>query len=125
MRKDDREGFRVDGLRQIDCPSAGAAMACMRRALTHRHTRAHALNEYSSRSHCMMSFTLDSQDKAHDSSGGGEAALLGAQGGIRRQVVVGTVIALRSGANVSHAAHWSMWTCVLGNLHAGVGDSYW
>ena len=77
MRKEERGGFRVEGLTQVECGSAGAALSSMSRALVHRHTRAHALNEYSSRSHCLMTFTFDSQEE-------GQGMAEGAQGGVRR-----------------------------------------
>ena len=48
----------------------------MARAMQHRHTRAHRLNEYSSRSHCLMTFVFASKEKE-----GGEQ---GARGGVRR-----------------------------------------
>ena len=57
-------------------------MKHMQKALTLRHTRSHRLNEYSSRSHCMMTFTFASKEKSPgDVDGGGPQ---GAQGGIRK-----------------------------------------
>ncbi len=77
VRKDERGGFRVDGLSHVECSSAGSALQAMSKALIHRHTRAHALNEYSSRSHCLMTFHFDSQEE-------GEGKEEGAKGGVRR-----------------------------------------
>ncbi len=77
VRKDERGGFRVDGQTQLECSTAGAALRAMAKALTHRHTRAHAMNEYSSRSHCLMTFNFASQEQ-------GEGSAQGAQGGVRR-----------------------------------------
>ncbi len=65
----------------MPCITASAALKAMQRALQLRHTRSHKLNEYSSRSHCMMTFTFSSQEKV---DGVDEDRPRGAQGGIRR-----------------------------------------
>ena len=77
MRKDARDGFQVTGLTQVACPSAVSASRYMTRALQYRHTRGHKLNDYSSRSHCLMTFVFASTEK------GGQP---GAKGGIKRWV---------------------------------------
>ncbi|GIL67866.1 hypothetical protein Vafri_21146 [Volvox africanus] len=77
VRKDSRDGFAVTGLTQVSCPTDVAAVRYMVRALQYRHTRGHRLNEYSSRSHCLMTFVFASKE-----TGPGEQ--MGAKGGIRR-----------------------------------------
>ena len=46
------------GAREKAVASADEAMAAVREALPLRHTAAHALNEHSSRSHCIISVQL-------------------------------------------------------------------
>ncbi|GAX75527.1 hypothetical protein CEUSTIGMA_g2970.t1 [Chlamydomonas eustigma] len=75
VRKDARDGFYVDGLNSVPCNSSLSALKAMQRALHLRHTRSHKLNEYSSRSHCMMTFYFNSKEKL-----GAE----GAEGGVKR-----------------------------------------
>ena len=90
VRKDVRDGFSVVGLHEAPCPSAPSALRHMQKALQLRHTRSHRLNEYSSRSHCMMTFAFASQAKAAPDGGGAdgaEAAEQGAKGGIRKWVL--------------------------------------
>lgn len=89
VRKDVRDGFQVMGLHEAACPSAPSALRHMQRALALRHTRSHRLNEYSSRSHCMMTFSFASQAKAAPDGGAdaAEAAEQGAKGGIRKWVM--------------------------------------
>lgn len=82
VRKDERGSFRVDGLTQMTCKTAGAALKAMARALQHRHTRAHALNDYSSRSHCLMTFVFASKERVPEA--GGSQQQQGAAGGLRR-----------------------------------------
>eukprot|EP00955_Chlamydomonas_euryale_P084323 363951-Chlamydomonas_euryale.AAC.2 len=75
VRKDDRDGFAVEGLRSIECASVGATLKHAARALALRHTRSHKLNNYSSRSHCIMTMVFASRER------GGQG---GADGGVRR-----------------------------------------
>lgn len=77
VRKDARDGFAVVGLTQVQCPTDTAAVRYMVRALQYRHTRGHRLNEYSSRSHCVMTFVFASRETGPDGQ-------MGAKGGIRR-----------------------------------------
>ncbi|GFR41524.1 hypothetical protein Agub_g2220 [Astrephomene gubernaculifera] len=77
VRKDSRDGFAVTGLTQVACPTDTAAVRYLVRALQYRHTRSHRLNEYSSRSHCLMTFVFASRE-------GGPEGQMGAKGGIRR-----------------------------------------
>lgn len=88
VRKDERDGFQVPELTQVQCSSATSMLSHMRRALAVRQTRSHRLNDYSSRSHCIMTFVFASQEKADGGRGGGCAAARqqGAKGGIRRCV---------------------------------------
>ncbi|KAG1665784.1 hypothetical protein FOA52_002879 [Chlamydomonas sp. UWO 241] len=76
VRRTERDTFCCVGLTERPCASASAAMQCMQGALHARATRAHRLNEHSSRSHCIMTFTFASQEL-----GGAEK---GAAGGLRR-----------------------------------------
>lgn len=80
VRQDANGMFKVDGLTDTPCRSAAAALKAISFALQWRHTRAHAMNEYSSRSHCLMTFNFSSEEKAEE---GGEQ---GAKGGVRRWV---------------------------------------
>eukprot|EP00798_Chlamydomonas_sp_ICE-L_P011646 gene11646-34355_t len=82
VRQDQRDGFQVVGLNQVACPSEPAAITQLSRALKHRHTRSHKLNNYSSRSHCLITFVFASKEKGVTS--GGEAKPQGAAGGVRR-----------------------------------------
>ncbi|KAG1661525.1 hypothetical protein FOA52_000035 [Chlamydomonas sp. UWO 241] len=75
VRQDARDGFLVDGLTSTSCSSAPAALKAIGRALSLRHTRSHRLNNYSSRSHCLVTLVFSSREK------GGRG---GAQGGVRR-----------------------------------------
>ncbi|KXZ56177.1 hypothetical protein GPECTOR_1g152 [Gonium pectorale] len=87
VRKDARDGFAVSGLTQASCPTDSSALRVCVRALQHRHTRSHKLNEYSSRSHCLMTFVFGSREAAaQDGEQGGEAqgGQQGAKGGVRR-----------------------------------------
>eukprot|EP00198_Chlamydomonas_reinhardtii_P013405 XP_001702742.1 predicted protein [Chlamydomonas reinhardtii] len=77
VRKDARDGFAVTGLTQVACPSDAAAVRYLVKALQYRHTRGHKLNEYSSRSHCIMTFVFASKEA-------GPEGQTGAKGGIRR-----------------------------------------
>ncbi|KAL6765849.1 P-loop containing nucleoside triphosphate hydrolase protein [Haematococcus lacustris] len=78
VRKDERGCFQVEGLTQRPCTSAGEAARALGAALARRHTRAHALNDYSSRSHCLMTLSLASQEVPQP------GAAQGAKGGVRR-----------------------------------------
>ncbi|KAG2446251.1 hypothetical protein HXX76_000843 [Chlamydomonas incerta] len=77
VRKDTRDGFAVTGLTQVACPSDVSAVRYLVKALQYRHTRGHKLNEYSSRSHCIMTFVFASKEA-------GPEGQTGAKGGIRR-----------------------------------------
>ncbi|EFJ44812.1 kinesin-like protein [Volvox carteri f. nagariensis] len=77
VRKDSRDGFAVTGLTQVSCPTDVSAVRYMVRALQYRHTRGHKLNEYSSRSHCLMTFVFASKER-------GPEGQMGAKGGVRR-----------------------------------------
>jgi len=63
VRQDARGSFGVDGLTEVPCDSAAAALRAIGHALQYRHTRAHAMNEYSSRSHCLMTFNFASRER--------------------------------------------------------------
>ena len=80
VRQEANGGFKVDGLTETPCSSAAAALKAFSYALQWRHTRAHAMNEYSSRSHCLMTFNFSSKEKPQE--GGAQ----GAKGGVRRWV---------------------------------------
>jgi hypothetical protein len=59
VRQDPRtEAFYVAGLTQRRVASGQEALGAMAAALSWRHTRAHRLNAASSRSHCLMTFTV-------------------------------------------------------------------
>lgn len=77
VRQDSSEGFYVEGLTQKDVQTSNRALRLMSDALMYRHTRAHRLNSHSSRSHCLITFTIASQELGSNS---------GAQGGVRRWV---------------------------------------
>eukprot|EP00983_Pelagomonas_calceolata_P104061 1158980-Pelagomonas_calceolata.AAC.2 len=66
VRQDAQGGFKVDGLTEAPCKSAAAALRAISRALQYRHTRAHAMNEYSSRSHCLMTFNFASKGRLEE-----------------------------------------------------------
>ena len=68
------------GLNQVACPTLLTAQRNLQRALLHRHTRSHKLNDYSSRSHCLITFLFASKDNAAE----GNEQQQGAQGGMRR-----------------------------------------
>lgn len=79
VRKDPRtEAFYADGLTQAPVQSAGRTLKVLAAALSWRHTRAHKLNNYSSRSHCLISLTIMSQDR--------QAGQDAQQGSMRRHV---------------------------------------
>ncbi|MEW5320487.1 MAG: hypothetical protein WDW38_011556 [Sanguina aurantia] len=69
VRKDARGGFQVGGLTQLSCPGAASASRYIQRAMVHRHTRSHKLNEYSSRSHCLTTFVFASQELLQQGEG--------------------------------------------------------
>eukprot|EP00879_Flechtneria_rotunda_P029460 GHRR01031868.1.p1 GENE.GHRR01031868.1~~GHRR01031868.1.p1 ORF type:complete len:418 (+),score=140.33 GHRR01031868.1:1406-2659(+) len=62
VRQDRNEGFYVEGLTQAEAQSPQQALSLMADALSYRHTRAHKLNTQSSRSHCLMTCTVASQE---------------------------------------------------------------
>lgn len=81
VRQDPRtEAFYVDGLTQVPAQTPNRALRVLSEALAYRHTRAHKLNSYSSRSHCMVTLTLTSQDVGDQ----GQELLSGVKGGMRR-----------------------------------------
>lgn len=83
VRKDPRtEAFCVDGLTQAPAQTPGRALRVLSEALSYRHTRAHKLNSYSSRSHCLITMTVSSQDVGR--SPGQELMQGGKAGGMRR-----------------------------------------
>lgn len=57
VRQDSFEAFYVDGLTQKEVADPHRALTLLADALNYRHTRAHQLNSYSSRSHCLITFT--------------------------------------------------------------------
>ncbi|KAI8469352.1 MAG: hypothetical protein J3K34DRAFT_513527 [Monoraphidium minutum] len=71
VRQDPRTGsFYAAGLTQRRVGCGADALAGMAAALAARHTRAHRLNACSSRSHCIMSFVVHSEDRSGDGAGG-------------------------------------------------------
>lgn len=71
VRQDPRtEAFYVGGLAQARVTTPSDALSAMASALSARHTRAHRLNLYSSRSHCIMTFAVHSEDRSGDGVGG-------------------------------------------------------
>ncbi|KAF8064573.1 DA1 [Scenedesmus sp. PABB004] len=62
VRQDATEGFYVEGLQQREAQTPERALALMSGALAGRATRAHALNSHSSRSHCLITLTVASED---------------------------------------------------------------
>ena len=69
VRQNPKEGFRVEGLSWASCPTSTSALTQMKKALSVRHTRSHKLNAYSSRSHCLITFRFESQEKANEAQG--------------------------------------------------------
>jgi hypothetical protein len=78
VRQGSDEAFYVDGLIQREAPDAARALLLMADALSYRHTRAHQLNSLSSRSHCLVTFNIASQEVLP----GGEQQ--GSKGEVRR-----------------------------------------
>eukprot|EP00775_Hariotina_reticulata_P004387 gene4387-4641_t len=62
VRQGKNDGFYVEGLTQANAPSAVTALGLLAAALQWRHSRSHKLNAYSSRSHCVITLTVASQD---------------------------------------------------------------
>ncbi|KAI9002265.1 P-loop containing nucleoside triphosphate hydrolase protein [Gaertneriomyces semiglobifer] len=62
VRWNRRRGFYVENQLVIDCHSMEDCVAVIQEGLRNRATRAHALNEYSSRSHSIFTVYLDSKD---------------------------------------------------------------
>ncbi|KNC98298.1 uncharacterized protein SPPG_06694 [Spizellomyces punctatus DAOM BR117] len=54
-------GFYVENLLVLECHALGDCVAVLQEGLRNRTTRAHQLNEYSSRSHAMMTLYIDSE----------------------------------------------------------------
>ncbi|WIA18923.1 hypothetical protein OEZ85_003594 [Tetradesmus obliquus] len=78
VRQGADEAFYVDGLTQREAPDAARALLLMADALSYRHTRAHQLNSLSSRSHCLITFNIASQELLPG------AQQQGSRGGVRR-----------------------------------------
>lgn len=62
VRQGKNDGFYVEGLTQADAVSAESTLELLAAALQWRHSRSHKLNAYSSRSHCLITLTVASQD---------------------------------------------------------------
>lgn len=63
MRQDPRtEAFYVEGLTHVPAQTPSRALRVLFEALSWRHTRAHKLNSYSSRSHCLITLTVSSSE---------------------------------------------------------------
>ncbi|KAI9101785.1 P-loop containing nucleoside triphosphate hydrolase protein [Phlyctochytrium arcticum] len=56
-----QRGFYVENLLILECQTLDDCMAVLQEGLRNRTTRAHQLNEHSSRSHSMMILSIDSQ----------------------------------------------------------------
>jgi len=81
VRQDPRtEAFYVEGLTHASAQTPARALRVLSEALAWRHTRAHKLNSYSSRSHCLVTMAVTSQDV----SSAGQEFLQGSKGGVRR-----------------------------------------
>lgn len=106
VRKDPRtEAFYVDGLMHAPAQTAGRALRVLSEAMSYRHTRAHKLNSYSSRSHCLITMTISSQDNSCSSPG--QELMQGVKaGGMRRW---GTRGARRRVGVRSYAMIESLW----------------
>ncbi|GMH34236.1 hypothetical protein BSKO_02070 [Bryopsis sp. KO-2023] len=61
---DKKTGFYVKGLKRTVCTSAAATLNFMNRALNHRKSRAHLMNDQSSRSHCLFTLYFETKDRA-------------------------------------------------------------
>jgi hypothetical protein len=70
------DSFYVEDLTVLPCASARAAGCALSRAMAWRHTRAHKLNEHSSRSHCIVTleFHVVERDAALDAAVGAAGA---------------------------------------------------
>jgi hypothetical protein len=75
VRQDRQGGFYVEGLTQAQVASAAAAQQRLQAGLLWRHTRSHALNSTSSRSHCITTVTF-----ACGGGGGGGGGSAGGDG---------------------------------------------
>jgi hypothetical protein len=81
VRLDPRsDAFYVEGLTHAPAHTPGRALRVLSKALSWRHTRAHKLNSYSSRSHCLVTLTISSQDVGSP----GQELMQGVQSGMRR-----------------------------------------
>eukprot|EP00201_Polytomella_parva_P021985 CAMPEP_0175047166 /NCGR_PEP_ID=MMETSP0052_2-20121109/5438_1 /TAXON_ID=51329 ORGANISM="Polytomella parva, Strain SAG 63-3" /NCGR_SAMPLE_ID=MMETSP0052_2 /ASSEMBLY_ACC=CAM_ASM_000194 /LENGTH=280 /DNA_ID=CAMNT_0016310999 /DNA_START=94 /DNA_END=933 /DNA_ORIENTATION=+ len=63
VKLDARGGFQVENLTQLACQGPLSTLKQLQKALFRRHTRAHRLNEYSSRSHCLITFVFASRER--------------------------------------------------------------
>lgn len=61
--RDKRTGFFVKGLKKAKCTSSSGTLKYIDRALKHRHSRAHLMNDQSSRSHCLLTLYFESREK--------------------------------------------------------------
>lgn len=81
VRLDPRtDAFYVEGLTHAPAQTPGRALRVLSDALAWRHTRAHKLNSYSSRSHCLVTLTVSSEDVVSP----GQQLLQGVKGSMRR-----------------------------------------
>lgn len=62
MKWDPERGFWVPGLKQVQCTTLEKALQVVRTSVKHRRTGAHALNHESSRSHAILTMTLEIAD---------------------------------------------------------------
>lgn len=82
MRLDPRtDTFYAEGLTHAAAQTPARALRVLSDALASRHTRAHKLNSYSSRSHCLVTLTVSSQEVG---SSPGQELMSGIKGGMRR-----------------------------------------
>ncbi|KAI8817989.1 P-loop containing nucleoside triphosphate hydrolase protein [Fimicolochytrium jonesii] len=69
VRYDASKGFYVENSLVVDCASVDDSIAVLQEGLRNRTTRAHQLNEHSSRSHSIMTLYIETET---ESEGGGE-----------------------------------------------------
>lgn len=71
VRQDPRQGsFYVEGLSQVPCGTLAAAVDVISAAMSWRHTRSHKLNNYSSRSHCLITLAIRRQEPGEGDEAG-------------------------------------------------------
>lgn len=56
-------GFYVKGLTRTKCESLHGALKCIKTCMNNRHTRAHLMNDQSSRSHCLLTIYFESRER--------------------------------------------------------------